>query len=162
MSFAKRTKVSEAEFLAAIPGCRGQLEPIEKQLNCTRRALKELLAANPHLQEELDDEVERELDRTIFAAFEDAQNPDSRTAPKSRELILRAKARDRGFGIEKTDTANAEGSPLVYLHIAAQLPNGNAWQVQADNYAENEDAKIEAEMEKLGIGGNNFRKIEGK
>ena len=149
--YSKRTQVGKAEFLAAIPGCRGQLEPIEHKLHCTRRALKELLKAHPDLQEELDDELERELDRTIYAAFEDAQNPDSRTAPKSRELILKAKARDRGFG-DRMEVTGADGAPLVFLHTAAQLPNQNMWQIQADTYAENEDSRIEAEMEKIGIG----------
>lgn len=156
--YSKRTQVGKAEFLAAIPGCRGQLEPIEHKLHCTRRALKELLKAHPDLQEELDDELERELDRTIYAAFEDAQNPDSRTAPKSRELILKAKARDRGFG-DRMEVTGADGAPLVFLHTAAQLPNQNMWQIQADTYAENEDSRIEAEMEKIGIGGNSSKAL---
>lgn len=159
--YNKRTKVGEAEFLAAIEGSFGQLEPIERKLNCTRKALRELLAEKPYLQDELDDEVERELDRTVISAFKDAQNQDSRTAPKSRELVLKAKARDRGFG-ERLEVTGADGAPLVFLHTAAQIPSGNAWQIQADQYAENEDARIDAEMEKLGISGKPKRRLENK
>lgn len=156
--YAKRTKVDEAEFLAAIEGSCGQLEPIERKLSCTRKALRELLAAKPYLQDELDDEMERELDRTVISALKDAQDPDSRTAPKSRELVLKAKARDRGFG-DKLEVSGTDGAPLVFLHTAAQLPNQNMWQIQADTYAENEDARIEAEMEKIGIGGNSNKAL---
>ena len=159
--YSKRTQVGKAEFLAAIPGCRGQLEPIEHKLNCTRRALKDLLKEHPDLQEELDDELERELDRTIYAAFEDAQNPDSRTAPKSRELILKAKARDRGFG-DRMEVTGADGAPLVFLHTAAQMPDSQRWQITADEYAQNEDAAIEAKMRELGIGNTPVKQIGGK
>lgn len=153
MNFAKRTKIGVNEFLAAVEGSHGQLEPIEKKLCCTRRAIKELIALHPELQEELDDEVERELDRTIIAAFQDAQDPESRTAPKSRELILKAKARDRGFG-ERLEVTGADGAPLVFLHTAAQMPDSNTWQLQAENYADNEDAAIDAKMAELGLNGN--------
>lgn len=156
--YAKRTRVDEAEFLAAIEGSCGQLEPIERKLNCTRKALRELLAAKPYLQDELDDEMERELDRTVISALKDAQDPDSRTAPKSRELVLKAKARDRGFG-DKLEVSGTDGAPLVFLHTAAQMPDSQRWQINADEYAQNEDAAIEAKMRELGIGNTPVKQI---
>lgn len=159
--YNKRNKIDEAEFLAAIEGSFGQLEPIERQLRCTRQAIKDLLREKPYLEQELKDEMEREVDRTLIATIKDAQDPDSKTAPKSRELFLKAQARDRGFG-ERLEVTGADGAPLVFLHTAAQLPNSNAWQIQADQYAENEDARIDAEMEKLGISGKPNRRLENK
>lgn len=157
--YKKRNKISEDEFIAHVDGSYGQLEPIERALNCTRQAIRDLLTEKPHLQKELDDEMEREKDRIIIATMRDCKSEDDRTRNKAREIFLKAAARDRGFG-DKLEVTGADGAPLVFLHTAAQLPDRNVWQIQADSYAENEDAKIEAEMEKIGIGGTPQRKIE--
>ena len=148
----RRTSVSREEFLAAIPESNGQLEPIEKKLNCTRNALREAISKFPELEQELKDELERQKDRIIIAMIEDSLHGDSREKSKARETLLRAIARDRGFG-ERLEVSGPEGQPLVFLHTAAQMLPRDKWVHRAELYAEQEDAAIEEKIAELGIGG---------
>lgn len=122
----KRTSVTPQEVLEAIPGSKGLIVNIERTLCCTRDAVKNCLAANPKLQKEMEDEEEREKDLVMSNLIEDAKSGDK----AARELYLKNRARDRGFG-DKLEVSGADGQPLVFLHaIATDLVpnerNGNA------------------------------------
>lgn len=148
----RRTSVSREEFLAAIPESNGQLEPIEMKLNCTRNALRDVIARFPELEQELKDELERQKDRIIIAMIEDSLYGEAKEKNKARETLLRAIARDRGFG-ERLEVSGPEGQPLVFLHTAAQMLPRDKWVHRAELYAEKEDAAIEEKIAELGIGG---------
>ena len=148
----KRTVVTLNEVLSAIPLSRGQIQPIEHHLNCTRSAVKKILEQFPEAQQELDDEYERQKDMMIVNAIEDAKAGD----PKARELILKAIARDRGFG-DKLEVSGKDGQPLVFLHaVAANLTaneNNNfaskndriaSWSRKAVEYHEQQKQSVEA------------------
>ena len=144
----KRQSVGRDEFLAAIPGSRGQLAPIEQKLNCTRGALRAAIEKYPELKAELADELEREKDRIIIAMIEDSLHGDDRAKGKARETLLRAIARDRGFG-ERLEVTGAEGKPLVFLHTAAKMLPVDGWAKNAAGYAEKENAAIEARISEV-------------
>lgn len=145
----KRTNVSKDEFMNAIPGSKGQLYPIEIKLNCTRKALRDLLKKFPDLEDELNDELARSIDQVVLSTFEDAVSGSEKEKTKSRELLLRAFAKDRGFG-EVKDQAN-QNSINLFLHSPAKLPSTTEWIENAKKYKEKEDQAIEAEFRKLNI-----------
>ena len=145
VTITKRTSVGKEEFLAAIPGSHGQLAPIEQKLNCTRGALRDALVKFPELKVELADELERDKDRIIAAMVEDSINGDDRAKAKARETLLRAIARDRGFG-DRLEVTGAEGKPLVFLHTAAKMLSVADWGKKAELYAEKENEAIEAKI----------------
>lgn len=149
-----RTKVSLSEVLAVIPQSKGQIQPIEKALQCTRGAVKEILANYPEAQQELSDELERQKDIVMINLIADAQAGD----PKARELLMKAVGRDRGFG-DKLEVTGKDGAPMVILHAAAQnlianQSNGNArkqdriasWGKAAIDYHDQQTAAVEAEI----------------
>lgn len=151
---ALRTKVSLSEVLSVIPQSKGQIQPIEKALQCTRSAVKEVLANHPEAQQELADELERQKDIVMINLIADAQAGD----PKARELLMKAVGRDRGFG-DKLEVTGKDGAPMVILHAAAQNliandGNGNAskqnriasWEKSAIDYHEQQTAAVEAEI----------------
>lgn len=145
----KRQTVSKEEFINAIPGSYGQLQPIEHKLNCTRKALRDAIAKHPELQEELNDEKARELDLVTIAMFEDAKFGTEKEKPKARELLMKALAKDRGFGEVKDNTQG--NSISVYLHTPAKIPEISDWMKTAEQYKEQEEQTIEAEFKKLNI-----------
>lgn len=147
-NYNKRTSIGKEEFLDAIPGSKGQLFPIETQLNCTRGALRNLLAKYPELQDELNDELEREKDRIIIAMIEDSLHGEPKERGKARDSLLKAIARDRGFG-ERLEVTGANGQPLVFLHTAAKILPVNDWAKKAELYAESENAAIEAKISEV-------------
>lgn len=142
----KRTSVGREEFLAAIPNSKGQLEPIEKELNCTRNALRDILKKFPDLQSELDDELERVKDRIVIAMMNEATDGGSRGADRTRETLLKAIARDRGFG-EKLEVTGADGAPLVVLHASASLPTIAEWAKKAAAFSESQEKILDAQIE---------------
>lgn len=144
----KRTTVGKEEFLAAIPGSHGQLAPIENALNCTRGALRAAMEKYPEIKTELADELERDKDKIIIAMIADSMNGDERTKGKARETLLKAIARDRGFG-ERLEVTGAEGKPLVFLHTAAKILPVEGWAKNAAIYAERENARIDGEISKV-------------
>ena len=147
-TLCKRTTVGKEEFLAAIPGSHGQLAPIEQSLNCTRGALRDAMAKYPEIKTELADELERDKDKIIIAMIADSMNGDERSKGKARETLLKAIARDRGFG-ERLEVTGAEGKPLVFLHTAAKILPVEGWAKNAAIYAEKENARIEAEISEV-------------
>ena len=144
----KRTSITKEEFLAAIPHRKGVLLPIEQELNCTRKVLEKMLKEYPEIREEFDAEKERVKDRIIIASVDDAIAGGDKVRGKARELLLRALARDRGFG-EHVEVTGANGAPLVCLHTVAKLPTAVEWNAKATAYAEEEDKMIDAEIEKI-------------
>lgn len=146
----KRTSVGRDEFLAAIPGSHGQLAPIEQALNCTRGALRDAISKFPEIKTELDDELERDKDKIIIAMIADSMNGDERAKGKARETLLKAIARDRGFG-ERLEVTGAEGKPLVFLHTAAKLQSVDGWAEKAAAFAEKRENAINVHIRELGL-----------
>ena len=126
----KRTSVTLNEVLSAIPYSKGQIQPIEERLRCTRSAVKKILEECPEAQQELNDEYERQKDMIIVNAIEDAKAGD----PKARELVLKAIARDRGFG-DKLEVTGKDDQPLVFLHAIATNLTAN----EGNNFASKND-----------------------
>ena len=150
MPLPKRTKVSKEEFLAAIPGCCGTLQPIEKALNCTRKALRDCMAQHPDLRKELQDEVEREIDLIIISTIEDAKTGDDRIRCKARDQILKALAKDRGFG-EKEEKTNSDPKIQLFLHTSEARLSIEDWQKQASEFSEQRKLDIDRQMKELGL-----------
>lgn len=116
----KRTSITKEELIEAIPGSKGLLLNIEKQLGCTRSCITKMLEQYPEIKQELEDEMEREKDEVLNNLIEDAKSGDK----ASRKLFLEAQARDRGYG-EKLEVTGANGQPLVFLHaVDAHLTGG--------------------------------------
>lgn len=107
----KRTSVTVREVINEIPNSYGEIEPIEKALNCTRSAVKKILECNPEVRQELEDEKERCLDRIIV----DAKMKAIRGDRFARDSVLKAEARDRGYG-EKPEETQTENTPLLVMH----------------------------------------------
>ena len=147
----KRTKVSKAEVLAHISESKGQLEPLERILNCTRGALRDLIRECPELQTELDDELERMKDRIIAAMMDEAIDG-GKGSDRTRDLLLKAIARDRGFG-EKLEVTGADGAPLVVLHSSANLLPVEEWAKKAAEFGESQEKVLDAKILELGLDG---------
>ncbi len=139
-----REKISKAEVLAAIPISKGLIEPIERELLCTRKAIKQVLADYPEVKEALAEELEREKDRIEFNLMRDAADGD----PKARELFMKSQMRDRHYG-ERLEVTGADGAPLVVLHTAGQIQSIDDWAQSAQQYAEAENAAIEAKISEV-------------
>lgn len=146
----KRTSVGLEEVLACIPGSMGQLEPIEKRLNCTRNALRTAIEKHPEIKTELADELEREKDRIIISMINDSKDGDPKERGRARETLLRAIARDRGFG-ERLEVTGANGNPLVFLHTAAKLLPVDGWAKKAAAFAEKRENAIDVQVKELGL-----------
>jgi hypothetical protein len=160
ISIQKRTSVGKEEVLACISISKGQLLPIEERLNCTRSALRDVIAKYPEIQTELNDELERQKDRIIIAMLDDCIEGEDKLKSKARETLLKAIARDRGFG-EKLEVTGANGQPLVFLHSSAKMLSREDWVTRAEKYAAEENAAIDAKITELGIGGAAPRALPG-
>lgn len=147
----KRTKIGKAEVLAHISESKGLLEPLERILNCTRGALRDLIREHPELQTELDDELERVKDRIIAAMMQEAIDG-GKGSDRTRDLLLKAIARDRGFG-EKLEVTGADGAPLVVLHTSPSLPLIEDWAIRAAEFGESQEKVLDAKIMELGLDG---------
>lgn len=150
MPYAKRTNVGREEFLAAIPDSHGTLLKIEEKLNCTRQALRDCMKKYPELKNELQDEVERNLDRIIIATMQDCVDGDDRVKCKSRDQILKALAKERGFGDVK-ETPETEGKIQIFLHTSNARLSVDQWSRQAAVFAEQREREVEKQMKELGL-----------
>ncbi len=147
----KRNKVSKAEVLAHISESKGLLEPLERILNCTRGALRDLIREYPELQTELDDELERVKDRIISAMMQEAIDG-GKGSDRTRDLLLKAIARDRGFG-EKLEVTGANGAPLIVLHSAASPIPVEEWAKKAADFGASQEKVLDAKIHELGLDG---------
>lgn len=136
-----REKVSKEEVLAAIPTSKGLIEPIEKELLCTRKAVKQILNEHPEVKEALEEELEREKDRIEFNLMRDAKNGD----PKARELFMKSRMRERHYG-ERLEVTGAEGAPLVFLHTSPADLSIETWAKNAQDYDAKQAAALDAEL----------------
>ncbi len=148
----KRTEVSREEILSLIPRSRGLLEPLERALHCTRGALREALRRYPELQIELNDEMERVKDRIILVMMEEAMGSGGRSCDRSRDMLLKALARDRGFG-DKMEISGASCTPLVALNLGNNpAPKGiEGWASNASEYGRNQERLLDSKMKELGL-----------
>lgn len=145
----KRTSVSKEEFLHAIPGSYGTLQPIEKLLYCTRQALRDCMRKYPELEQELKDEAEREFDKALISTFEDAKTGDERVRCKARDQIFKAFGKDRGFGDQQDNSG--DGKIQLFLHTSNVRLSVSDWQKQAAVFSEQRDREVDKQMKELGI-----------
>jgi hypothetical protein len=142
-----RTSVTPGEVLAHIPESFGLLQPITKALQCTRSAVQKVLDENPEIAEKFADAEEDAKDTVIKMMIKDAKAGDA----KARELFLKSRARDRGYG-DKLEISGDKDKPLVFLHAAARDLVGNdpkpqridSWQSRAIDYHEKQTIEAES------------------
>lgn len=142
-----RTSVTPGEVLSHIPQSRGLLQPITKALQCTRSAVQKVLDAHPDIAEKFADTEEDAKDEIIEQLMKDAKMGDA----KARELFLKSRARDRGYG-DKLEISGDKDKPLVFMHAIARDLVGEApkpkridnWQNRAIDYHEKQTAEAES------------------
>ena len=126
MSERSDDPITPYDVINAVPGTKGLLQYIADKLGVTRRIVQDMVANDDRVREAVDDEVEKEKDQVMFYLINDAKRGD----PKARELYLRAQAKDRGFGVEKTEVSGPNGQPLVVLHATVKDLIGEAPKVK--------------------------------
>ena len=120
-------------------------------MNCTRSAVKHILECNPEVRQELADEKERCLDRIIVDAKQKAIKGDR----FARDSVLKAEAKERGYG-DKTEEKQDNNKSIIVLHynnvsLTANHNNGmkskearlETWAAAAKDYNDRQAKSIQ-------------------